>query len=105
MEKEINTLTETIAKFRSKQYIYDFYVEDNFLKCRETNEKFAPEDVTIDRTERYEGDSNPEDMSVIYAITFPTDTKGILIDAFGTYSNPGISEFIRNVPVNENRTV
>ena len=101
----MNTLTETISKFRFKQYIYDFYVEDNFLKCRETNEKFGPEDIKIDRTERYEGDTNPGDMSVIYAITFSTGTMGILIDAFGTYSNAKISEFIRNVPVKENRTV
>lgn len=43
-------------------------------------------------------------MSVIYAITANSGTKGIIIDAFGTYSNPKISEFIRNVPIKENNT-
>lgn len=50
MEKEMNTLTETIEKFRSKQYINDFYIEDTLLKCKDTNEKFTSDEVTIDRT-------------------------------------------------------
>lgn len=100
----MNTLTETIEKFRSKQYINDFYIEDTLLKCKDTNEKFTSDEVTIDRTGRYEGDTNPDDMSVIYAITANSGTKGIIIDAFGTYSNPKISEFIRNVPIKENNT-
>jgi hypothetical protein len=71
------------------------------LKCEDTKESFKPEDVIIEKTVRYEGDSNPDDMSIIYAIATITGTMGILIDAYGTYANPKISEFIREVPVRE----
>ena len=101
MEKEMNTLTEAIEKLRGKEFIQDFYVEDNLLKCKDTKESFKPENVIIETTVRYEGNSDPDDMSIIYAITTHTGTMGLLIDAYGTYANPKISEFIRLVPVRE----
>lgn len=101
MEKEMNTLTETIEKFKAKQFIQDFYVKDGLLVSDDTNESFKPEDVVIERTGRYEGDSNPDDMSIIYAITANSGTRGIIIDAYGTYANPKISEFIKNIPGKE----
>ena len=97
MLKEMNTLTETIEKLRDKQFIHDFYIKDGLLKCDETNESFRTDEVLIEKTGRYEGDSNPDDMSIIYAITSKTGTQGILIDAYGTYANPKISEFIKKV--------
>lgn len=97
----MNTLTETIEKFRAKQFIHDFNIKDNLLISPDTNESFKPEDVMIERTGRYEGDSNPDDMSIIYGITANSGTQGILIDAYGTYANPKISEFIKSVPVKE----
>jgi hypothetical protein len=99
MGKEMKTLTETIDKFRSKEFIYDFYIKDGKLRSDETKESFMPEDLIIERTGRYEGDSNPDDMSIIYAITSESGTKGILLDAYGTYADPQISEFIKDVPI------
>lgn len=99
MGKEMKTLTETIDKFRSKEFIYDFYINDGKLRSDETKESFMPEDLIIERTGRYEGDSNPDDMSIIYAITSESGTKGILLDAYGTYADPQISEFIKDVPI------
>lgn len=99
MEKKIRTLVESIEEFRKKEYTEDFIVENDLLKCKETGESFWPEDVKIESTERYEGDSNPDDMSIIYAISSSSGTKGILIDAYGVYADLSISEFIKNVPV------
>ena len=99
MGKEMKTLTETIDKFRSKEFIYDFYIKECKLWSNETKESFIPGDLIIERTGRYEGDSNPDDMSIIYAISSKSGTKGILLDAYGTYADPQISEFIKNVPI------
>ncbi|HMQ68789.1 MAG TPA: phosphoribosylpyrophosphate synthetase [Ignavibacteria bacterium] len=99
----MNTLRETIERFRSKQFIYDFYVKDNLLQCNETNEKFKAADIAIDKTVRYEGESDPGDMSIIFAITAKSGTMGILIDAFGAYSDSRISEFIKKVPLSNSR--
>jgi hypothetical protein len=46
---------------------------------------------------RFEGDSDPADMTVVYALEANDGVKGTVIDAFGTYSNPKLSEFLRKV--------
>lgn len=97
----MKTLSEMMQKFRDKHFIHDFEIKDNLLICKETNESFDAEDLIVERTYRYEGDSNPDDMSILYAITAISGTQGILLDAYGTYANPRISEFIKNVPVRE----
>lgn len=99
MEKKIRTMVESIEEFRKKGYTEDFIVEDEFLKCKTTGESFRSEDVKIDHTERYEGESNPDDMSIVYAISANTGTKGILIDAYGVYADMSVSEFIKSVPL------
>lgn len=101
MESEMKTLTEVMARLREKHYIHDFEVSHHKLICKETGECFDSLDMTIDKTYRFEGDSNPDDMSVLFAMTSNTGTKGILIDAFGTYSNADISEFIKQVTPTE----
>jgi hypothetical protein len=35
---------------------------------------------------RFEGDSNPDDSSIVYAISSNTGLKGTLVDAYGAYS-------------------
>lgn len=97
----MDTLISTIESLRKKQYIYDFYVEDNFLKIKDSDECFGPEEVNIECIERYEGDSNPDDMSIIYGIASKSGVNGILLDAYGTYANPEISDFIKKVTVKE----
>lgn len=94
----MKTVVEVINRLREKHYIHDFEVSHHKLICKETGECFDANEVLIDKTFRFEGDSNPDDMSVLFAITCKSDTKGILIDAYGTYANSDVSEFIKKVP-------
>ncbi len=100
MSENMNTITEIIVRLREKHYTHDFEVVDKKkLVCTGTHESFGPKDLVIEKTFRYEGDSNPDDMAVIYAITSNSGTQGILIDAYGTYANTVIGEFIKKVSV------
>ena len=97
----MNTITDIINELRAKKYTRDFIIENDLLKCKETDESFAPNELIIEEIHRFEGDSNPDDMSIIYAINTISGTRGLIIDAYGTYSNPQISAFIKDVPVRE----
>jgi hypothetical protein len=98
MENEMKTVVEVINRLREKHYIHDFEVSHHKLICKETGECFDAHEVLIDKTFRFEGDSNPDDMSVLFAVTSKSGTKGILLDAYGTYSNADVSEFIKKIP-------
>ena len=38
-------------------------------------------------------------MAIVYAIETTRGVRGILVDAFGVYSDPTISAVLRNVPI------
>src|SRR5687767_9831925 len=93
-----NNLVEAEQGLRKRGFDHDFEVKDDILHCITTGEDFTPEQVTIVEHHRFEGDSNPSDTSVIYALDIGDGKhKGILIDAYGAYSSPTLSEFIRKV--------
>ena len=43
-------------------------------------------DFKITEMYRFEGDSSPDDNSVLYAIESKDGIKGVLVDAYGTYA-------------------
>jgi hypothetical protein len=50
--------------------------------------------VVIRKVARFEGVSDPDDMSVIYAIESRGGLRGTLVDAFGVYSDPAVGDFV-----------
>ncbi|MGE5498551.1 MAG: hypothetical protein ACM3Q2_10790 [Syntrophothermus sp.] len=103
---QMNTLSQVMNKMREKGYEHDFQMSDIGLLCKKTNEVFRPEEVVINGVYRFEGESNPEDMSVLYTIESNTGTKGLLIDAYGANSSENgfeYAEFIKKIKRNDNR--
>ena len=100
-ENYMTPLSLVIPQVREKGYVNDFEVIETGMLSRQTGEIFKPEDLIIDRVYRFEGNSNPDDMAVLYGITAHSGTKGIVIDAYGTYENAELGNFLRHVEVIE----
>jgi hypothetical protein len=62
---------------------------------------FRAEELTIVEHHRFEGSSDPDDLSVCYALETQDGTRGILVDAYGVYANPEVSEFLTRVRVHK----
>jgi len=76
-------------------YTADFVVErGDTLRVSGTNRRYAAAGAHIRDFYRFEGTSDPDDMSVIYAVETDDGTRGTLIDAFGTYANPDIAAIV-----------
>ncbi len=101
MPKEINSLVDAINELRSRGYVCDFILDSGVMLCKNKNSRFKPDELTIDEVFRFEGDSNPDDMSVLYGISAKDGTKGIVVDAYGTYEDESIGEFIKKVKINK----
>jgi hypothetical protein len=87
-----------IARMEREGFTDHFLVRNALLRSTDTGHTFAPRDVVIREFARYEGISDPDDMSIVYAIESFDGARGTLIDAFGTYSSPDIGMFVDAVP-------
>lgn len=93
------TLVKTINEFRAKGFDKDFKLKDKHLICLQTKKAYAPSDMSITQSRRFEGMSNPSDMSALFALKCKDGAKGLITAAYGTYGNIKLIEFLDKVKV------
>jgi hypothetical protein len=94
------TMTQAITDLRKRGFSVDFNLEENCLVCHD--EKFHPQDFEITEVYRFEGDTDPADQSVLYAIESKTGLKGILVNAYGLYADAMSNEIIQKLSFHKN---
>ncbi len=88
MENTYGTLSQTINELKKEGYYFDFNLQEECLVCHQKNIVLSPEDFEIDAVYRFEGDSNPDDQSILYAISSEKyNVKGMVVNAYGVYSD------------------
>jgi len=96
--KEYRTpMTEQLAALEKTGYKTQFKFEDGVLKDRGSQKNYQAQELVINEEFRFEGESNPSDMSILYAIETKDGTKGTIVDAYGTYSDNLLGEFMARV--------
>src|SRR5215471_960701 len=96
------TLAETIDHLNRRGFTGHFGVTANGLRELGTGVTFRADELRICDSVRFEGVSDPDDMAIVYTIESQTGVRGTLVDAFGAYANPAISEFLARVAVGRN---
>jgi hypothetical protein len=97
-------LSEVLNMLREKGFTDDFVMEDKGIKNKSSGEAYQAEDLTIVKVYRFEGESDPADMSVVYAMKSKRGDKGIFLDAFGTYADydgQKAAEFLKKIKMVE----
>ena len=94
------TLSETMNQLRREGYTEDFNLQQNCLECRNGQFKVFANEFKVDQYYRFEGASNPSDSAILYAISSNDEkVKGLLVNAYGIYSNPVTDEMIAKLDV------
>lgn len=93
----LKSMLECHAKMMEDGYKEDFKVEDGKMICLSCGKTYLPSEITISNFFRFEGQSDPEDNSVMYVIETNDGKKGTLIDAYGAYADADVSPFIIEV--------
>jgi hypothetical protein len=96
---QFSTLTDALKSLHERGFTDTFIAREDGLHAKHSGRMITPADVTIVEYHRFEGETNPDDMSVVYAIECSNGLKGTIIDAYGAYANPLLSDFLRNVPI------
>ncbi len=89
------TVLVAIENLRKEGYDVDFNLEDNCLICG--NNKYTIDDFEIEQVYRYEGDSNPSDESTVYGIASKDGLRGILVTAYGAYTDGMSAAMLRKL--------
>jgi hypothetical protein len=95
------TMAEAIKGLRERGFTANFEYLNNEFRAVGTGKTYPAEDLTIVEHYRFEGASDPDDMSIVYAIETKEGTRGVLTDAFGVYADPKLGAFLKNVKVRE----
>lgn len=84
--KNYESLIDALSDLKKRGYEADFATQTVCLYCGDLDMRLNPEEFHVEEVYRFEGDSNPDDNSVLYAISSSHGVKGTLVDSYGVYS-------------------
>ena len=92
------TLSGQIDILRTKGYTEDFNLKEDCLECRNGDYKLLHDEFSVDEVFRFEGNSDPADEAILYAISsdhYPL--KGILVNGYGIYSDKITDQMVKKL--------
>jgi hypothetical protein len=100
--EQYSNMIEAINGLRKEGYTEDFNLEQQCLSCRDGQFKLFHDEFMIDKYYRFDVSSDAADQSIIYAISsLKHNLKGILINAYGIYSEPLTNELLKKLQIAE----
>ncbi|HUC81573.1 MAG TPA: hypothetical protein VMR70_11690 [Flavisolibacter sp.] len=98
--KLYSTLSQTMNELRKAGYTEDFNLDQIRSKSAKGGTTIFTNEFKVDRYFRFEGDSNPSDSSILYAISSKKkNLKGLLVNAYGIYSEPETDELVKSLQI------
>ncbi|WP_245224568.1 phosphoribosylpyrophosphate synthetase [Pedobacter ginsenosidimutans] len=95
---EMTSLSEVLNALVKQGYTLDFNLKSSQLSGGENPIQEFPEQFLIDRHYRFEGESDPDDEAIVYAISsIDGKIKGIFVNGYGTSSESTGDELIKQL--------
>jgi hypothetical protein len=88
------TLAEVLDDLARRGFTEQFTPAGGKLRGVGSRARFGADQVVVSEYHRFEGVSDPDDMSIVYAIETASGIRGTLTDAFGVYSDPDVGAFM-----------
>lgn len=94
------TLSEKLNELKSIGYTEDFNLMEDCIDCRSRKLRINPADFQIDKYYRFEGQSDPGDAAVLYAISSDKhNIKGVLVNGYGVYSDSLTDDMLEKLKI------
>ncbi len=94
-----DTLSEAVNGLKKRGYTIDFNLDFDCIICNQTPAVLKPTEFEITEVYRFEGNSDPADEAVVYAIESKHGQKGVLVNGFGISSDDASDEMIEKLKV------
>ena len=93
------TLANAVDGLARSGFREHFQIKAGKLLALDSGKTFNAPELVIRAYHRFEGDSDPDDMAIVYAIESRSGVRGTLVDAFGVYADPLVGVFLDGVPI------
>ena len=103
IEPTLSTFLESLHK-KGYKAGFETAAADS-IKCIETGKKYVPADMQIVKLHRFEGESDPGDNSIAYAVKCNDGEKGIIIAAYGMYGSAEVNNFMKKVKITDRQNI
>ncbi|NNC82007.1 MAG: hypothetical protein HKN79_00380 [Flavobacteriales bacterium] len=88
---------EVIDDLQAVGYTASYRLVDGKLRDLNSKKDFSRSDIIIDQQYRFEGMTNPDDLSILYALSMSDGSKGTLVLAYGPQGDSDVVEFMKDV--------
>jgi len=93
-----DTVTDALKGLKSRGYTVDFNIAFDKIICSDNKICLNPGEFEITEVFRFEGETNPSDEDVVYAIESKDGkVKGTMTSAYGTYAETISTEMLRKL--------
>jgi hypothetical protein len=98
--KSYDTVAEAMAGLKERGYTIDFSIlaNEDRLVSHLPALSLSPADFEIDDFFRFEGDTDPGDQMIVYAISSNDNKlKGLVVNAYGLYADNAYSAIVKKL--------
>ncbi len=101
---DLSNLVSCLNTLIKRGYTEDYKVTEQGLKSIQSRKIYSPEELSEVNFYRFEGNSDPADNSILFAIETKDGSRGTLVDAFGPYADSKVASFMQQVKVVNKKT-
>jgi hypothetical protein len=95
---QMETLSGAIRRLERAGFSGSFRARPDGLLALEANRLYAPEDLVVEEIVRFEGDSDPEEQAVLFALSSRDGrARGTFIATYGVFADPTAAEIMRRL--------
>ncbi|MBN2636364.1 MAG: hypothetical protein JXR61_08840 [Prolixibacteraceae bacterium] len=92
-----DTLVEAVNALTKQGYTHNFSINNSGLLVEGKEETYIADEVELHEFHRFEGNTNPADMSIVYAVQTKSGKKGVVVDSYGATGSETTSKFMNKV--------
>lgn len=97
-----DTVTEAVSELKKRGFSIDFNIAFDKIICTDNKICLHPDEFEIVEAYRFEGDSNPDDEDVVYAVEAKDGSlKGVITSAFGMYADAVSNKIIQKLSMHK----
>ena len=100
---ELASVADALTDLESRGFREVFEPAGERVRARSTGKEYPADEIVIVQVHRFEGETDPADMSVVYGLETADGLRGTIIDAYGAYGSSEVGDALKRLKLHEPR--